>query len=121
MKVLVVEDDPLISDLVCLKLKNENYFVCQAFNGAEGLARAKDFKPSIIILDILMPVMDGYELLKILRGDKEFKDIPVIMFSNLGFREDAIEKARLLGADAFLSKSQLSLNEVVNKVKEFSV
>lgn len=121
MKVLVVEDDPLISELVCLKLKNENYLVCQAFNGAEGLARAKDFKPSVIILDIAMPIMDGYELLKILRGDEEFRKTPVIMFSNLGYKEDAIEEAKRIGANAFLSKAQLSLNEVVDKVREFSV
>jgi DNA-binding response OmpR family regulator len=118
MKVLIVEDDPLLVEMVCAKLKRDGYDVYKAYNGEEGLCRAKECLPAVIILDINMPIMDGFELLKILKSDEGLKIIPVILFSSLGDKEENMVKGRALGASGFLVKSQLSLNDIPIKIRE---
>ena len=118
MHVMIVEDDPLLSELVAMKLKKEGYKTTCAFNGKEGLEKLKECVPSAIILDVMMPVMDGFEFLKIIRGEDKTKNIPVILFSSLGDKEKNIEEGKRLGANAFLVKSQLSLNDIPTKVRE---
>lgn len=118
--VLVVEDDdPCLKALVD-KLTREGYKVSQAKNGAEGLALALAEKPDLILLDIIMPRVDGLEMLKQLRADADWgKNVPVMVLSNLSAEDDKI-KASIAeyGVKDYLLKADWSLNNVVKKVQE---
>ncbi len=116
-KVLIVEDDRYISKMYQLKLSLDGMEVQVADNGRVGVEKVKEFKPEIILLDILMPELDGYEVLKIIKSDSETKDIPVLILSNLG-QEDHIQKGMQLGAVGYIVKSQYTPSKVVDKIKE---
>jgi len=98
--VLIIDDDPTVSELMKRQLIKENYKVVIAPNGKEGIRLARDLKPDVITLDILMPEMDGWSVLRTLKADPEVSDIPVIMASIL----DEKNKGFSLGAADFLSK-----------------
>lgn len=115
-KILIIEDDPFISKMYRLKLSLEGYTVVVAENGREGVDRVKEFMPDVILLDILMPELDGFEVLKIIKSDSETKKIPVLIMSNLG-QEDHIQKGMSLGATGYIVKSQYTPTKVVEKIK----
>jgi DNA-binding response OmpR family regulator len=115
-KILVVEDDKFLLQAYKVKLEKEGFDVKSATNGAEMFEVLKTFKPSVILLDLVMPQMDGFEALKKLKQEEK-SDIPVIVASNLGQAED-IEKSKKLGAADYIVKSDLSMEDLVNKVKE---
>lgn len=115
--VLIIEDDKFLRDLLVLKLKKEGFRVSEAFDGEEGLKKTKSEKPNIIILDLIIPGIDGFAFLETVKKDPEAKDIPVIVLSNLGQRED-IERAKALGARDYMVKAQLTPLEVVERIKE---
>lgn len=115
-KILIVEDDRYISKMYQLKLSLEGYDVQVAENGREGVDKVKEFMPNIILLDILMPELDGFEVLKIVKGDDATKNIPVLIMSNLG-QEDHVEKGMKLGAVGYIVKSQYTPSKVVEKIK----
>ena len=98
--VLIIDDDPTVSELMKRQLLKENYKVIVAPNGKEGIRLARDLKPDVITLDILMPEMDGWSVLRTLKADPKVSDIPVIMASIL----DEKNKGFSLGAADFLSK-----------------
>jgi len=116
-KLLIVEDDQFLRDLAVRKLTKEHLQVSFAVDGPEGAAKAAAERPDIILLDILLPGMDGFEVLKGIRANPELKNTSVIMLSNFGQRED-MEKAKSLGSDAFLVKANFTLDEVVDEVKK---
>lgn len=116
-KILIIEDDRYILKMYQLKLSLEGYTVEIAENGKDGVEKVKEFMPDIILLDILMPEMDGFEVLKIVKGEIETKDIPVLIMSNLG-QEDHIQKGMALGAVGYVVKSQFTPSKVVEKIKE---
>lgn len=116
-KVLVVEDDPLLSKALSSKLKKGKYEVLTAKNGQEALDMTHEHEPDIILLDLLLPVMDGFEVLSSLKLDPETRDIPVLILSNLG-QADEIKRGESLGADGYLVKSDVSLKTVEEKVSE---
>ncbi len=116
-KVLIIEDDRYISKMYQLKLSLDGMDVQVADNGRIGIEKVNEFKPDIILLDILMPELDGYEVLKIIKGDTATKDIPVLILSNLG-QEDHIQKGMQLGAVGYIVKSQFTPSKVVEKIKE---
>ena len=115
-KILIVEDDRYISKMYRLKLSLEGYDVQVAENGKDGVDKVKEFIPNIILLDILMPELDGFEVLKIIKSDDVTKDIPVLIMSNLG-QEDHVEKGMKLGAIGYIVKSQYTPSKVVEKIK----
>lgn len=115
-KILIVEDDRYISKMYQLKLSLEGYDVQVAENGREGVDKIKEFMPDIMLLDILMPELDGFEVLKIVKGDDATKNIPVLIMSNLG-QEDHVEKGMKLGAIGYIVKSQYTPSKVVEKIK----
>jgi DNA-binding response OmpR family regulator len=115
-KILIIEDDRYISKMYQLKLSLEGYEVLVAENGREGVDKIKEFMPDIALLDILMPELDGFEVLKIVKGDEATKDIPVLIMSNLG-QEDHVEKGMKLGAVGYIVKSQYTPSKVVEKIK----
>lgn len=117
IKVLIVEDEELLSKMYYLKFTNQGFKAFQAFNGVAGLELAKKEKPNIILLDIIMPQLDGFGVLKELKSNKETKDISVILLTNLG-QDDDIKKGKNLGAIDYLIKSNSTPLKVVEKVKE---
>lgn len=117
-KILIVDDDILLSKMYQKKLSIEGFDVAGAGDGEEGLAKAKEFKPNLIMLDIMMPKMDGFETLKQLKAGDDTKDIPVIFLTNLASDEEDAKKGLALGAETYLIKSKLGPAGVVEKVKE---
>lgn len=116
-KILIVEDDPLMSRMYQKIFKFEGYEVEMAGNGEEGLEKAKDVKPTLILLDIMMPKMNGLEALEKLKADEALKAIPVVMLTNLAGQSDA-EKALSMGAIKYIVKSEYEPKQVTNMVKE---
>jgi CheY-like chemotaxis protein len=115
-KVLSIEDDAFLSSLVTNKLVEAGFSVLNASTGKDGLAKAKLDRPQLILLDIMLPDMGGFEILEKLKADPETKDIPVIILSNLGGREE-IEKGVALGAASYLIKSNILPHEVAEMVQ----
>src|SRR5690554_1702406 len=114
-KILIVEDDEFLRSLTAKRLEKEGYSLTIAANGQEAVASAQSEKPDLILLDLLLPVMNGFEALEKIRGLAGFDAVPVVVFSNLGQKED-IEKAKSLGASDFLIKANFTLDDVVEKV-----
>ncbi len=100
-----------------LKLNNQGFKVFQANNGTDGLMSTEKEKPDLILLDIMMPQLDGFGVLKELKSKKETKNIPVILLSNLGQDED-VQKGKELGAADYLVKANMTPMQVVTKIKE---
>lgn len=117
IKVLIVEDDSFIVDMYTTKLELEGFQVVSAEDGLKGLEVAKREKPTIILLDILMPKMDGFAYLEAAKKDPEIKDIPVLLLTNLGQKED-VQKGYELGAVGYLIKAHFMPSEVVEKIKQ---
>ena len=115
-KVLSIEDDAFLSSLVSSKLIDAGFSVITAGTGKEGIAKAGLEKPNLILLDIMLPDMGGFEILETLKGNPATKDIPVIILSNLGGREE-IEKGVALGAASYLIKSNILPHEVAEMVE----
>ncbi|MBI5728280.1 MAG: response regulator [Candidatus Magasanikbacteria bacterium] len=115
--VLIVEDDTFLANIYKTKFEMEGFKVSVAENGEAGLADAKKKKPNIILLDILLPKMDGFTVLKKLKADDEMKSCPVVLLTNLGQRDD-VEKGLELGAADYLIKAHFKPSETVDKVKK---
>ncbi|PIW35196.1 MAG: response regulator [Candidatus Nealsonbacteria bacterium CG15_BIG_FIL_POST_REV_8_21_14_020_37_12] len=116
-KVLFIEDESALQKTFGDILKQEGYEMISALDGETGTRLAKAQKPDLILLDLILPRVNGFEVLKKLKGDKETKDIPVIVLTNLEGIGD-VEKAIELGATTYLVKAQYSLEEVVQKIKQ---
>lgn len=116
-KVLVAEDDQFLLKVYLNKFKMEDYDVISALDGVEAMKKLKSEKPDILLLDLVMPEKDGFEVLCEMKMDPELKKIPVVILSNLG-QESDIKKGKELGADDYMVKANFSINEVVDKVKE---
>jgi len=116
-KVLIVEDDEFLRSLNAKRLETEGFKVAVAVDGQNAIDLIPKEMPNLIFLDLLLPGVDGFEVLKTIKADEKTKDIPVVVFSNLGQKED-IEKAHNLGAIDFLVKANFTLDDVVAKIKE---
>lgn len=114
-KILVVEDDIFISDIYQVKFKQEGFEVAIAVNGLEALKILDNFRPDIILLDIIMPQMDGIETLKKIKNNDKLKNIPIIMLTNISEKEK-VEESEEMGVNDYLVKSQFTPSEVVGKV-----
>ncbi|OGI17814.1 MAG: hypothetical protein A3J63_03385 [Candidatus Moranbacteria bacterium RIFCSPHIGHO2_02_FULL_40_12b] len=115
-KILLVEDDVFVSDVYQTKLKQEGFEVISAENGSEAMKKLETVVPDIILLDIIMPYMDGKEVLARLKESEKWKNIPVIILTNLSQRDD-VEEILQKGADDYLIKSHFTPSEVVEKIK----
>jgi DNA-binding response OmpR family regulator len=114
--VLIVEDDLSILNLYKTKLSSSGYNVATAENGALGLESVEKSTPDIILLDVMMPVMNGFEMLKKLRSDKKYQDIPVIILSNYG-EVDQMTEGFTTGATDYLIKAEHTPADVVEIVE----
>jgi len=117
-KILFVEDEPSLQKAISELLTQEGYEVFNAADGDEGLKTAKDKDPDLILLDLILPKKDGFEVLKELKADEKMKNIPVIVLTNLEGIGD-VEKAIELGATTYLVKANYKLEDVVTKIKDF--
>lgn len=117
-KILLVEDDEMLHGMYTQKFKIHGYDVVSAYDGAEGVKLAASEAPDLILLDVIMPKMDGFVALKKIRNADESKDIPVILLTNLGQEED-VRKGKELGANDYFIKANHTPQEVVDKVKNF--
>ena len=115
-KILIVEDDRFLRELIARKLRNEGYEVLEAVDGEEGLKRIKEEKPDLILLDLILPGIDGFEVLAKAKEDPDTTQIPVIILSNLGQREE-VEKGLKLGAIDYLIKAHFTPGEIIEKIK----
>jgi two-component system, OmpR family, alkaline phosphatase synthesis response regulator PhoP len=117
-KILLVEDDMMLVDMYTLKLAEAGYEVIQATNGAQGYEEAKKNKPDLILLDIILPQMDGFMVMEKIKKDKIIKKIPVFFLTNLKQDED-VEKGNKLGAIDYLVKSTLTPTQILERINEF--
>jgi DNA-binding response OmpR family regulator len=115
--VLIVEDEAPMLKVLTEKFSKEGFTVFEARDGKEGLEVALDKKPDVVLLDILMPTMDGIEMLKRLREDPWGKMVPVFLLTNLNDLEKISESVRI-GISGYLVKTDWKLEDVVNKVKD---
>ena len=113
-KVLVIDDDPFIVEMYVLKFKDEHFTIDFAHTGEDGIKKAKSFDPDVILLDVVMPGIDGFQTLERLR--KEGLQQKIIMLTNLGQKED-IDRGMKLGANDYVVKAHFTPSEVVAKVR----
>jgi len=116
-KILIIEDEPSLQKSLMDYLELEGFEVSGALDGEKGIELAKNEKPDLILLDIILPKKDGYEVLDVIKKDEEIKNIPVILLTNLESQEDIV-KGMEKGAISYLVKSDYKLEEVVKKIKE---
>ncbi len=117
-KLLLVEDDPLMVRMYQRKLINDGYEVEVAVNGEDGLVKIRSFSPDLVLLDVMMPKVNGLQVLERVKSDPSISKIPIIILTNLGGSQEDIERGLELGAVAYLVKSAYRPDEVVAKVKE---
>jgi len=115
-KILIIEDDKFLRELISQKLLKEGYDIAEAVDGEKGVKSVKDEKPDLILLDLILPGMDGFEVLVKIKEDSEIAQIPVIILSNLGQKDD-IEKGLKMGAVDYLIKAHFTPGEIISKIK----
>jgi two-component system phosphate regulon response regulator PhoB/two-component system alkaline phosphatase synthesis response regulator PhoP len=115
-KVLLVEDSKAVQQMYRNKLSLEQFQVMTADNGMEAIKLLSKEKPDIILLDLMMPIMDGYKVLQVIKTDAKLAKIPVLVFSAKGQPEE-VEKSLNLGASGYIVKATTKPNEVVEKIK----
>jgi CheY-like chemotaxis protein len=118
-KVLIIEDEKILIELLERKIKEDGYEVFTALNGKEGLELVKEVKPDLVLLDIIMPEMDGFEVMEEMNKLQELnlKKVPVIIISNSG-QPVEIDKALNLGVRDYLIKAQFDPKEVIDKIRK---
>lgn len=114
--VMLVEDESFLSKVLAERLEDEGFGrIDLAGNGEEALQKMHDHPPHIVLLDMILPKKNGFEVLQAMKQDSVLKDIPVLVLSNLGQDQD-IEQAKALGATDYLVKSNFSLQKVMSKI-----
>ena len=117
-KILLVEDDSLIVKIYSTRLKADGYTILSADNGEDGLSMAEKEIPDLILLDVMMPKVDGFTVLEKMRANAALKDKPILVYSNLA-QDTEIDKAKQLGATEFIVKANISPTELVTKIKSY--
>jgi DNA-binding response OmpR family regulator len=115
-KILIIEDDKFLRDLLSQKLMREGFKVLTAVEGEEGIKMMGEEAPNLVMLDLILPGLDGFDILTRLKETPELSSVPVLVLSNLGQKED-IERAMSLGAEEFLIKANFTPGEIVEKIK----
>jgi len=115
-KILLIEDDKFLRELIIQKLGREGFEVAEATEGEGGLLKMKEEKPDLVLLDLLLPGIDGFEVLSRMKKDPELEATPVIILSNLGQR-DGVQKGIDLGAEDYLIKAHFTPGEIVGRIK----
>ncbi len=116
-KILIIEDDKFLRELITRKLQSEKFETTSAIDGESGLELVEKEKPDIILLDLILPGINGFEVLTKIKGNEAIASIPVIILSNLGQKDD-IEKGMNLGAVDYLVKAHFTPNEIIEKINQ---
>lgn len=116
-KILFIEDEPTLQKVASEVLRQEGYSIKSFIDGQQGMEAIKEDKPDLVLLDLILPSKNGFEILKEMKSDKATKDIPVIILTNLEGSRD-VEKALELGATTYLVKANYELDDIVKKVKD---
>jgi DNA-binding response OmpR family regulator len=116
IKVLLVEDDAMIIDMYLMRFQEEGYEVFHTDKGSEALEIAEHQKPDIALLDVMLPEIDGFTILRELKSNDKTKNIPVLMLTNLGQESDQ-DKGEELGAEGYFIKAQHTPTEIMEKIK----
>lgn len=116
-KILIVEDDAMLARVLTKSVKAEKMDALNITNGLDALEAAKTYKPNVILLDLILPGLDGFEVLKQLKADSETKGIPVFVISNLDDLSD-VKSAKALGAEEYFIKANIELKKIINATKE---
>lgn len=116
-KILLVEDDDSLSTMYLTRLEGEGFDVRRVANGEDALASAMDYRPDLVLLDIMMPKVSGFDVLDILRNTPETANLRIIVLTALSQDSDR-KKAEDLGVDDYLVKSQVTIADVVDKIKQ---
>ena len=115
-KILIIEDDKFLRELIARKLAKDEFEVSEAIDGEEGVKKIKEKKPDLILLDLILPGIDGFEVLSRMKEESTVASTPVIILSNLGQKED-IEKGLKMGAVDYLIKAHFTPGEIIEKIK----
>jgi len=114
--ILIIEDDKFLRELIARKLKEEDFRASEAVDGEEGIKKIKEEKPDLVLLDLILPGIDGFEVLSRMKEESALSSIPVIILSNLGQKED-VEKGLKMGAVDYLIKAHFTPGEIIDKIK----
>lgn len=117
-KILLIEDDSFISQMYSMKFRRTEFDFLVAKDGAEGLEMIKNQKPDLILLDIILPEIEGFEILRMIKENPELNAIPVVLLTNLG-QQDNIQKGMAMGAKDYIIKAHYTPQEVVDKVTSY--
>lgn len=117
-KVLIVDDDVFLLDMYAIKFKESGFLVEIAKNGEEAIAKTKSLNPDVILLDIVMPKMDGFDVLREIKKDNIAPNAVIFILTNLGQKED-VDRGLKLGASDYIVKAHFTPSEVVAKVRNF--
>ena len=114
--ILIIEDDKFLRELIVQKLIKEGYKISEAVDGEDGIKKIKEEKPDLVLLDLILPGIDGFEILSRMKEDPSLAQIIVIILSNLGQKDD-VERGLKLGAVDYLIKAHFTPGEIIDKVK----
>jgi DNA-binding response OmpR family regulator len=115
-RILLVEDDDALANVYLIRLQAEDFDVLRVSNGEEALATALKYHPDLVLLDVMMPKVSGFDVLDILRNTPETSNVKVVMLTALG-QESDIERAKALGVNDYLVKSQVVIADVVTRIR----
>ncbi len=115
--ILIVEDDVFLRNLLKLRLTREGFSVEEAIDGVEAVEKIRSLRPTLILLDIILPRKNGFEVLQDIADDPNLAVIPVIIISNLG-QESDIQRGKALGAVEYYVKARLSIDDLISKIRE---
>lgn len=115
-KILIVEDDPFLLDIYKTRLEKEGFEVTTAQNGEQAFEALKKESFDLLLLDLVLPELNGFELLERIKKEKKFEKLKIVVISNLGQKED-IEKAKTLGVEKYLVKAFFTPTEIVSEIK----
>ena len=114
--ILIIEDDKFLRELIVQKLIKEGYDAAEAIDGEEGIKKVKTAKPDLVLLDLILPGIDGFEVLTRMKENPSLVQIPVIILSNLGQKDD-VERGLKLGAVDYLIKAHFTPGEIIDKIR----
>jgi DNA-binding response OmpR family regulator len=115
-KILIIEDDKFLRELISQKLLKEGYDISEAVDGEKGLKSVQETKPDLVLLDLILPGIDGFEVLSRVKSDPLIAQIPIVILSNLGQKDD-IERGLKMGAVDYLIKAHFTPGEIISKIK----
>ena len=116
-KILIIEDDKFLRQLIVQKLAKEGYETIEAIDGEQGLKKVEEESPGLVLLDLILPGIDGFEVLSRMKKNEELAKVPVIILSNLGQQED-VQRGLNLGAVDYLIKAHFTPGEIVEKIRK---